>query len=241
MANENTTPVAEDSKVDNSSQATSETTDTKQTSSPSDAQEDKGLEDELSRTKLAYSESSREAKRLAAELKETKGAFETSQGQVDELNEYIDILESKNEEEESEKKEEEPEKKPVRPEIKSTPVIEKFDFDKHWKEKYEEEKNLETEANKRLEEAKAKYPGMTMKSYRHRVSDKMKSEPTLNILDACQKVEEDIELERTETEGGEPFVESGSGAKGSQPPTNEDQIVDHLRSDEGQGGGLEGI
>ncbi len=232
----------------------SEQTD-KKTSPSADASGNKGLEDELANTKKAYSESSKEAKRLVAENKEMTAAYSDTKKQIDELNEYIDILESKKESIEEEKKDEEPKEekkeerenvekkaeKPARPSTDLTSAMKEVEYDKKWKENYEKEKSIEKDAQKKLAEAKEKYPGMAKKSYRRRVQDKMSADGNLNILGACEKVEKDIELERAEIEGDEPFVESGSGVKGSQPPTKGDEIIDHLMGGDTHAGGLEGL
>ena len=219
----------------------------KKTNPPVNASDSKGLDELLAEKTKAYSESSKEAKRLAAENKAIKEATEDYKKQVEELNDYIDVLEESKEESKEDKATVEPEvekpevkQAPVRPSTEPTSAMEKIDYDKKWKENYEKEKAVEREANKEMEEAIKKYPGMAKKSYSKRVSEKMAAKG-IGILDACKKVDSDIEEERKELEGGAPFTESGSGAKNSQVSTKNDPIIDHLISGSSRNGGLEGL
>jgi len=181
------------------------------------------LQKEIEGLKKSYSESSTEGKRLAAELKEALAEKE-------ELNTYIDVLEEKEtnsaeaEEAEGAKEAEANQvEKPIRPSMSREEIKHEVRLT------LKEEKEIERQANAELTEASKDFPALEKKSFRNRVYDKIKLNPTLKIKDACQNVVDEIEEERAENEGGEPFVESGTGAKGSQPKTGEEnEIVDHL-------------
>ena len=181
------------------------------------------LQKEIEGLKKSYSESSTEGKRLAAELKEALAEKE-------ELNTYIDVLEEKEtnsaeaEEAEGAKEAETNQvEKPIRPSMSREEIKHEVRLT------LKEEKEIERQANAELTEASKDFPALEKKSFRNRVYDKIKLNPTLKIKDACQNVVDEIEEERAENEGGEPFVESGTGAKGSQPKTGEEnEIVNHL-------------
>ena len=193
------------------------------------------LQKEIEGLKKSYSESSTEGKRLAAELKEALAEKE-------ELNTYIDALEEKEtgsaeaeeakkakEAEEAEEAERAEEAKAKQVEKPIRPSMSREEIKHEVRLTLKEEKEIERQANAELTEASKDFPALEKKSFRNRVYDKIKLNPTLKIKDACQNVVDEIEEERAENEGGEPFVESGTGAKGSQPKTGEEnEIVDHL-------------
>ena len=219
MANEKEVLSSEGDKISSSPQSSADQSKT----SSANALADKEV-DEL---KKSYSESSREAKRLAAREKELSEILEEKTQIIEQLNEYIDSFESKAEI--SEVKEEakvEQEVKPVRPNLTREEIKNLV------RENFEKEKLLDKQASQELIDAEKEFPALSKKIFRGRVFDKIKGDSTLNIKEACQKVVDDIEAERAENEEGEPFVESGTGAKGSQSQVEEeDDLIKHLTED----------
>lgn len=201
-------------------------------------------QEELEKTKKFYGDSSTEAKRLVGEVKEIKENLSEKdklladkQKEINELNEYVDILET--DEKKEEKTEEEKIEKELEKELEKEPEKSFLDEDKTRKitrEEIKKEKEIEVASEKQIQEARKKYPALRNKGYSNRVSDKMDSHSGMDIFEACKEVSKDIEFEREGEEEETPFVEGGKGSSGSTPSGKEDEILGHLERKSPVGG-----